>query len=70
MLHLIPRMLNKENQKILQLGVGSSSLFEEFAKDPLFPANTQVTNIDINQTVIDWMNHRQSFVSFFFLVYI
>lgn len=45
-----------------------SNLFKivstDFSRDPLFPSNIKLINIDINETVISFMNQRQKFVCF------
>jgi len=63
LLNYLPRFFPRSDLQVLQLGVGSSSLFEDFSRDPLFPSNVKLINIDINETVISFMNQRQKFVS-------
>jgi ubiquinone/menaquinone biosynthesis C-methylase UbiE len=41
-------------------GVGNSMLFEEMMEDSLFPSSVDVTNIDISETAIDWINKALS----------
>ena len=35
-------------------------LFEEMMEDPLFPSTVDVTNIDISETAIEWVNEMLS----------